>query len=95
MEAFRQQVRSTFGVRLRDLRIFGSKVRGDDHDESDIDLLVLLDGCTSDDWRLVNELAWSISYWLMPTTRDFDGYHSPISRATGFYKEMRRESVRL
>jgi hypothetical protein len=44
MTEFRDQLRARFGDRLSDLRLFGSKVRGDDHDESDIDLLVLL-GC--------------------------------------------------
>jgi hypothetical protein len=25
----------------------------------------------------------------------FDGYHAPASRASGFYEELRRESIRL
>jgi predicted nucleotidyltransferase len=95
VEAFRDRVREAFGDRLRDLRLFGSKVRGDDHDESDIDLLVLISDATNDDANKVRTIAEAITIWLDPHTRDYDRYHLPISRASGFYKEMRKESVRL
>lgn len=95
VEEFRDEVRARFGARVRDLRLFGSKVRGDDHDESDIDVLVLIDSCDEATGRAVHELAWSITFWLSPIVRDFERYHAPISRASGFYEELRRESVRL
>lgn len=91
----RRELRDRFGERLRDLRLFGSKVRGDAHEESDIDVLVLLDGCTRDDRNAVWDLAWTISTVLMPVISDYETYHAPRSRASGFYEEMRRESVRL
>lgn len=84
-----------FGNRLLDLRLFGSKVRSDDHDESDIDVLVLLDGCTQQDRNSVWEVASSISIVLMPVVSDFETYHASRSRASGFYEELRKESVRL
>lgn len=90
-----EQLRSLLGSRLRDLRLFGSKVRGDDHEESDIDLLVLVDGDDSPTWQAVSDLAHAISPSLAPTVVDFEHYHSPASRATSFYEELRRESVRL
>jgi predicted nucleotidyltransferase len=95
VEEFRDRVRERFGERLRDLRLYGSKVRGDDHPESDIDVLVLLTDASSDDRAAVWEIAMSISGKLGPHVNDFDRYHSPRSRASGFYKEMREESVRL
>ncbi len=95
VEQFRDAVRRHFGPRLRDLRLFGSKVRGDDHDESDIDVLVLLDGCDSQDRHAVWALVASINLMLMPVTSDFETYHAPRSRASGFYEELRKESVRL
>ncbi|MGI9120031.1 MAG: nucleotidyltransferase domain-containing protein [Acidimicrobiales bacterium] len=80
---------------MRDLRLFGSKVRGDDHDESDIDVLVLIEGCDYQTSADIGVLARSISSWLSPLASDFDAYHRPSSRASGFYQEMRNESVRL
>lgn len=75
--------------------MFGSRVRGDAHEESDIDLLVLVDGLDEPTRRAVIDLAYAISGWLSPVVADFERYHSPRSRATGFYQEMRKESVRL
>lgn len=43
----------------------------------------------------VRAIAHEISSWLSLVIADFDEYHRPVSRATGFYKEMREESVRL
>ena len=95
VEELRDRLRAEYGPRLRDLRLFGSKVRGDDHDESDIDVLVLIDGCDPSTFRDVVHLAYSISSSLSPLVSDFDSYHSPISRASGLYRELRKESVRL
>jgi predicted nucleotidyltransferase len=95
VEEFRDAVRARWGERVRDMRIYGSKVRGDDHDESDIDVLVLVQDNDQATSMAIWELASSISLWLSPMVMDFERYHLPISRASGFYEEMRRESVRL
>lgn len=95
VEEFRDRLRAELGPRVKDLRIFGSKVRGDDHPESDLDLLVLIEGLDSATSKWISRTASSISGWLTPAVFDFDRYHAPINRASGFYKEMRRESVRL
>lgn len=94
---FRDELRRMLGPRLRDLRLYGSKVRGDDHEESDIDVLVLLDAKDWPTWEAIVDLASSISTstWISPRVIAFDDYHAPSSRATGFYKELRRESVKL
>lgn len=95
MEEFRDQLRERLGGRLRDLRLFGSYARGEPHEESDIDLLVLVEGLDYETWRSVVDLAYSISPWLSPVTVDFESYHAPRSRATGIYQEIRKESIRL
>ncbi len=99
VETFRDQVRELLGPRLRDLRLFGSKARGDDHDESDIDVLVLVENLDGETNFAVIDLAGEIGYrggtFLAPVVCDFDKCHAPKSRATGFYESMRRESIRL
>ncbi|MFN2543403.1 MAG: nucleotidyltransferase domain-containing protein [Actinomycetota bacterium] len=92
---FRDEARSVLGERLRDLRLFGSRARGEKHEESDIDLLVLVAALDDDTRTLLVDLAFSISTWLSPLIADFDLYHAPRSRATGLYREMRAESIRL
>jgi predicted nucleotidyltransferase len=95
IEEFRRQLRASLGDRLRDLRLFGSRVRGETHPESDIDLLVLVDGLDEETWRTVIDMAQAISPWLAPMIEDFERYHAPRSRATGIYQDIRRQSVRL
>lgn len=48
-------------------------------------------------WRRIHDIAaeFGPGHLILPHVADFDAYHAPISRASGFYKEMRRESVRL
>lgn len=46
LEEFRAVVRAEFGARVRDVRLFGSQARGEAHEESDVDILVLIDGLT-------------------------------------------------
>jgi predicted nucleotidyltransferase len=95
VEEFRDRLRELLRDRLRDLRLFGSRARGERHAESDIDLLVLVDGFDEETRRSVIDLAYSISPWLSPMPVDFERYHAPRSRATGIYQEIRKESVRL
>ena len=95
VEEFRDRARALLGDRLRDLRIFGSKTRGDAHEESDLDLLVLVQDLDHPTRIAVVDLASSISAVLSPVIADYERYHAPMNRATGFYQEMRKESVRL
>jgi predicted nucleotidyltransferase len=95
IEEFRDSVRALLGERLRDIRLFGSEARGEGGEGSDIDILVLVDGFDLDTWKSVHDMAYSISPWLSPLTEDYERYHAPRSRATGIYKAMRKESIRL
>jgi predicted nucleotidyltransferase len=95
VETFRDRVHELLGPRLRDLRLYGSKARGDSHEESDVDLLVLVDDLDFDATLAVIDLASSIATELSPFVEDFERYHRPANRATGFYKELRAESLRL
>lgn len=43
MNAFRDAIRSRWGARVRDVRVFGSRARGEGSEDSDIDILVIVD----------------------------------------------------
>ena len=47
-----------FGARLRELVLYGSHARGQAHDESDVDVLVVVEGLTEDERREVFDLAY-------------------------------------
>lgn len=41
-----ERLRRRFGPRLREMRLFGSYARGEAHEDSDVDVLVVVDGLT-------------------------------------------------
>jgi hypothetical protein len=47
LEEYAARLRARFGERFRELRLFGSFARGEAHEDSDVDVLVLIDGMTS------------------------------------------------
>jgi len=53
VQTFATRVREQFPEEVRDVRLFGSKARGDHHVGSDIDVLVI---AGSDDWRLHDKI---------------------------------------
>jgi predicted nucleotidyltransferase len=58
LDEFCAEVRARFGVRLRELALFGSRARGEEaSDDSDVDVLVVIDGMTGAEGRAVAHLA--------------------------------------
>jgi predicted nucleotidyltransferase len=55
LDALRSRLRARFGARLRELTLFGSRARGEGHEDSDLDVAVVIDGLTSAEGR---EIAW-------------------------------------
>lgn len=64
VDAFLDGLRARFGPRLLEVRLFGSYARGEAHEDSDVDCLVLLDHVDPVDDRavtdLVGDLTWQI-----------------------------------
>lgn len=64
VEDFRDAAQRLYGARLKRLILFGSRARGDDDQESDVDLLVVLDNL-EDYWtelRQIQNLAYDLSF---------------------------------
>ena len=49
LKQFKAVLQQTLSGQLIELKLFGSKARGDDRPDSDIDVLVIV---TNDDWRI-------------------------------------------
>jgi len=82
---------------LVDLRLFGSKARGDSHSESDIDVLVVLENC---DWateKAVYDLCLDVGFdhhvFIAPLLYSRADYESSLTRATDIYESVAREGV--
>ncbi len=63
LAAFVDRLRQRYGDDLLRVRLFGSKARGDAHEESDFDLLIVLRMGPGDyrrHWNALVDLAWDI-----------------------------------
>jgi predicted nucleotidyltransferase len=60
LREFCAAVRALFGPRIRELALFGSRARGEGNDESDLDVVVVIDGLTSAEGRSVAHLAGDV-----------------------------------
>lgn len=58
-ERFLGLLGSRFGSRLSEVVLFGSRARGDAHEDSDVDLLVVVDYLSESERGLVFEAAWT------------------------------------
>src|SRR3990172_10380179 len=54
LQLFSHQLRQLLGDELQEIELFGSKVRGDSDQESDIDILIIV---KSKDWRIHEEIC--------------------------------------
>jgi len=72
-----------FGERLRELRLFGSYSRGEADEDSDVDVLVLVDGLTDLEIGLV---AGEATYTMIETGVPL----SPLPMSTERLEQLRR-----
>lgn len=80
---FRARLESRFGERLVDLRLFGSRARGIVHEESDVDILVLVRDLRFPEDRAVTDLAFDVE---MAT--GFELAISPLVMTPERYREL-------
>jgi predicted nucleotidyltransferase len=98
---FARRVRAALGDRVVDLRLFGSKARGDDDPESDLDVLIIvrpgLPVAAVQD-RLV-DLAFDVNLanevYISPRVVTSDELNDPIRVRASFLGAALREGVPL
>jgi predicted nucleotidyltransferase len=83
--------------KLVELRLFGSKARGDSNSESDIDVLIVLEDCDWETRKAVSALCFETSLEydvvIIPVVYTRAKRDSPFTRATPFYLSVAREGV--
>ena len=60
LEAFASAVRARFGDRVAAVELYGSRARGEGHEDSDLDVLVLLRDLKRDDRSAVIDIAFDL-----------------------------------
>ncbi len=64
LRRFVEELQRRFGERISDIRLFGSYARAEAHEESDVDVLVLLEGSTRADELSISDLAADLVWQL-------------------------------
>ncbi|MBI5472043.1 MAG: nucleotidyltransferase domain-containing protein [Ignavibacteriae bacterium] len=78
--------------------LYGSRARGDARDDSDWDILILLDGRVDGARaqrvrRAVYEVEWETGEVLSTIVRSNDDWESALSRSTPLYKNVAKDAI--
>jgi len=99
LETFLARLREHYPDQVQHVILFGSKVRGDFDEESDIDLLIVVQ---SDDWRFhqeVSHLAFEpmLEHNVVFSTHTVGQKHYEMIQRirTSFYRNLEREGIDL
>jgi len=84
------RVRTRFGERVREVRLFGSHARGDAHEESDVDVLIVVENLSERERRDVFDMAYAID----SSAPEWLGI-SPLPYAASQAAELRSRERRL
>ncbi len=95
VEKFKQLVAER--VKVHEVRVFGSRARGDASEESDLDVLVVVDKLDHSIDRFISECAWEAGFpddiVVMPIVITQEALrHSPLSESA-FIRTVYQESV--
>jgi predicted nucleotidyltransferase len=82
------------------LILFGSRARGEAREDSDWDVLVLLEGALAANRvaavrRRLYEIEWETGYLLSVIVRSSRDWNSSLTKATPFYRNVEREGVEV
>lgn len=95
VEQFKQRISER--ARILEVRVFGSRARGNAAEESDLDVLVIVDRLDRSIEKFISECAWEVGFHedvvIMPIVLSIDAVKkSPLSESV-FIKNVYREGV--
>lgn len=84
-------------VSVREIRVFGSRVRGDATEESDLDVLVVVDELDHKKEKWISECAWEAGFpndvVVVPVTLSVDTLKNSPVRESVFIQNAYHEGV--
>jgi len=96
---FASIVRQRFGAAVKEIILFGSKVRGSSDKESDIDILIVLTSLSWEIKKSISELAaeTNLKYNVLISTIRYDksAWDNPVIKASPFGRTVREEGICL
>lgn len=96
---FKQRLQKRYGDRLGRLVLYGSYARGDFHEESDVDLLIVLTNEPEPRLQSINELVYLkydllIQYGVLLSAKVVS-MHTLVSSKSAVYHFIRKEGVSI
>ncbi|MEK9150181.1 MAG: nucleotidyltransferase domain-containing protein [Candidatus Desantisbacteria bacterium] len=99
IKEFIEKVKNKLKSNLITLRLFGSRVRGEDRLYSDIDILVEVERLDEKVWDEVMDIAFDVNLkweiYISPRIVEKAKFRSQRWSATGFVQAIQREGVLL
>lgn len=96
---FASLVRKRFGTMIKEIILFGSKVRGKSEKESDIDILIVLTNLSWEIKKSISELSAEENLKhnvLISTVRyDIKTWENPVIKASPFVRSVKEEGICL
>lgn len=99
IQDFSQQVKKRLGKRVITIKLFGSKLKGIDTPESDIDIAVIVEKDSPDTWKKVIDIAFNVNLehdvYISPRVIPLGVFEHPVWRITPFIRTIEKEAVSL
>jgi len=92
---FATRIRAALGRNLRELRLFGSKARGDARPDSDLDVLVVVAGNRVEAEDRAIDVNVASDLYISPRVVTAESLSDPVWRTTLFVQTVTREGVAL
>lgn len=96
-----QEIRKIYGTYLKKVILYGSYARGDYNDQSDIDIMLLVDLTAAEMDAYADQLSelgfeYNVDYdiWMMPVVKNKQHFEK-WAEAYPFYSNVQREGVIL
>ncbi len=96
-----QEIRKIYGTHLKKVILYGSYARGDYNDQSDIDIMLLVDLTVAEMDAYADQLSelgfeYNVDYdiWMMPVVKNKQHFEKWVE-AYPFYANVQREGVTL
>ena len=93
----KRELVALYGPRLKQVLLYGSRARGDHRDDSDYDVLVVLEGEFHwwDEVKRMGDISWAITYdtGAVPSLKPVAP--TDLEKRTGFMHNVRNEAIAL
>ena len=101
LEDYLKELRKIYGLHLKSVILYGSYARGDFTQESDVDIMILVDLTEEEMDQYSDELAevgfdYNVAHgiWMMPVVKNQDHFRR-WAKAYPFYENVQKEGVKL